>query len=503
MEKNNFYLQKIYNPRLKVTGYKQLDKLVSKHFGKESVDVRKNIRLYILNFLFEDRLAICRTSNWFSDNKKSLPDWHTYRKAVSSTKKDAKSALDNLIDKGYIIKVGGGTSPEEYFSGFLTCYAVTDTFKKVFGKLNINKFEEEVNLYADLVVRETEKSKEMINGKMRKKKEVIFEKSYRLNTITKDDKKGLKELEKSIPYLKFILESVHDLNKNYFNKITLDFQNVKKKIIKNVYLTSIITNKKGGRLYQQHGLSYQNMSKEERKHLTINGEPIVEVDIGSSHINIIYAKNHIHNPYTDSYEPILNRLYDKFNLRIDRGRLKEIVKSFVLICLNNLDFRPASTAMHSQERKETENKRKRAILNGVPYIHEPNKINTLKEINLTLKDIYNAFCEVHPIVIETIKKSKTPIANDCMSVEAIVLINALLRLKNRHIGTSMDYTNENDPKTFKEVDEFADHDILALPLHDALLTTEKNKEMVSYVLGEEFFNYNNGYGAIIKTKKPE
>ncbi len=49
---------------------------------------------------------------------------------------------------------------------------------------------------------------------------------------------------------------------------------------------------KGGRLYSQPDTSYQQLSKEDRLRMTINGEPVVEVDIRASYLTILHALCH-------------------------------------------------------------------------------------------------------------------------------------------------------------------------------------------------------------------
>jgi hypothetical protein len=46
---------------------------------------------------------------------------------------------------------------------------------------------------------------------------------------------------------------------------------------------------KGGRLQSVGGESYQSLPKKDRREITINGEPVVEVDIRASHLTIVYA----------------------------------------------------------------------------------------------------------------------------------------------------------------------------------------------------------------------
>jgi hypothetical protein len=66
---------------------------------------------------------------------------------------------------------------------------------------------------------------------------------------------------------------------------------------------------KGGRLYSQPPLgnvNYQNWPESDRLDIHINGEPVVEIDIGSSYLTIFYAWHDIQlDPDQDAYEDVL------------------------------------------------------------------------------------------------------------------------------------------------------------------------------------------------------
>jgi hypothetical protein len=66
---------------------------------------------------------------------------------------------------------------------------------------------------------------------------------------------------------------------------------------------------KGGRFYSQHYPSYQVLSADERARMTINGEPVAEVDIRASYLTIFLSTHGIQlDAIKDPYElPGLNR----------------------------------------------------------------------------------------------------------------------------------------------------------------------------------------------------
>src|SRR6476660_4494375 len=66
---------------------------------------------------------------------------------------------------------------------------------------------------------------------------------------------------------------------------------------------------KGGRLYSQppgKNSNYQNVDESTRLEMRINGEPVVEIDIGSSYLSIFYAWNDTQlDTKEDAYRGIL------------------------------------------------------------------------------------------------------------------------------------------------------------------------------------------------------
>jgi hypothetical protein len=59
----------------------------------------------------------------------------------------------------------------------------------------------------------------------------------------------------------------------------------------------------GGRFYSQGEANYQQMSKDERLRMTIDGEPVCEIDIRASYLTIFYAWNGANlDPHRDPYD---------------------------------------------------------------------------------------------------------------------------------------------------------------------------------------------------------
>jgi hypothetical protein len=92
---------------------------------------------------------------------------------------------------------------------------------------------------------------------------------------------------------------------------------------------------KGGRLYSQPPVgnsNYQNRPESERLEIELNGEPVVEIDIGSSYLTIFYAWHDIPlDPTEDAYRGILgpnelDRQVAKFWVNASFGNSKLLSK---------------------------------------------------------------------------------------------------------------------------------------------------------------------------------
>ena len=122
---------------------------------------------------------------------------------------------------------------------------------------------------------------------------------------------------------------------------------------------------KGGRLYSL-GNGYQQMSQHERAAMLINSKPVVEVDIGSSHIRILYGL------YGDPLDPAI----DPYKMAaFPRG----VVKDFITMTLGYSGFQRAWSPRKKQEYAERGidlqksypiAKVREAVLNHLPLLQE-------------------------------------------------------------------------------------------------------------------------------------
>jgi hypothetical protein len=132
---------------------------------------------------------------------------------------------------------------------------------------------------------------------------------------------------------------------------------------------------KGGRLYSVGEDNYQTMKKDQRLQMTINGEPVVEIDIRASFLTILHAlKRRPFDPSTDPYSiPELRR--EDLPPEITR----EVAKSLVTMTLGNTGFHrrwPSDKVAEFRDRGINLGKRfplkdvQRAVLVRLPIMRE-------------------------------------------------------------------------------------------------------------------------------------
>jgi hypothetical protein len=104
--------------------------------------------------------------------------------------------------------------------------------------------------------------------------------------------------------------------------------------------------KASGRLYSLGGRSYQHMHQTERHKMTINGEPVAEIDIKASQLTIYHAK--IGEPLEGSSDPYVRAGIDRW-----------VAKKWVVISFGNgapLTKWP-DEALHDYEEHRQEHKK--------------------------------------------------------------------------------------------------------------------------------------------------
>jgi len=219
-------------------------------------------------------------------------------------------------------------------------------------------------------------------------------------------------------------------------------------------LKSIFNNRSwdyGGRLYSSafRGVSYQNISEQERKTILIDNNKTVELDYSSLHITMLYARENM--PVPAAPYDILSR------------DLRPLVKRATLVLIN----------------AETEVSALGSLKNS--------KHDLTQQFDLSDKDqkLLSSFqkCECSlEEVIGTIKEHFSPIAK---------YFGSGIGLKLQNIDSLM---------ALEIVQHFAEMGVPCLPVHDSFVVPYNYENELRDIMSVTFRKYNNNYNCEIKKK---
>jgi hypothetical protein len=197
--------------------------------------------------------------------------------------------------------------------------------------------------------------------------------------------------------------------------------------------------KLGGRFY---GSVVQNLPKELRKHITLNGEPTVEIDYSSMHLRMLYHLRGLETPGGDLY---------------DFGEDRDLNKLVALIVINC----------------EPEHDEVRAV---AAKFRDKELRNRLGDEILKHKYIGN--------LINDFKTTHAPIAKDFAS-------GAGLKLQYRDSQIMEDLLKH-----------FVRKEVPIIPVHDSLIVTESHADEARKVMTETYKNHM-GFDAVVRlTRSP-
>lgn len=206
---------------------------------------------------------------------------------------------------------------------------------------------------------------------------------------------------------------------------------------------------KGGRLYSPGKDSYQQLSSEERTHILINGEPTVEVDIGSSFLTIYRALTGVSfDPQEDAYAGVVG---------LPRG----VAKSWVVMTLGHDRFH---TMWPAQAKARYRRNRDR-------YGTEEFGTGDLQRdhpIGRTHKAMLAALPELNGWPDSSIRWGDLQYIESCAVFEAVHTLAV-------------------------------QHGIAALPVHDSIRVPVSVQGLVTRVLSDAFYKHA-GVRPVIKTK---
>jgi hypothetical protein len=212
---------------------------------------------------------------------------------------------------------------------------------------------------------------------------------------------------------------------------------------------------RGGRMYQQGPDGYQQLTKAERKLMTVDGQPSVELDFSGFHARALYHQQHLDCP-EDVYQPdvILHELW-----RPGFGRLQKIGRKLVKRTLN--------TVLNAGDRLSATRSVQKAV-------------NTNGDYRRILHDIIGLDV---PTFIRRVESLHKPIAGFFYTGEG-------MRLQSRLDG----------PLICAVLELCMANQIPALPLHDAVITAVKHADEVERFMAESYFSYYGFLPVITRSK---
>ncbi len=243
-----------------------------------------------------------------------------------------------------------------------------------------------------------------------------------------------------------LFQDSQTLNRKYFSKVTLDFANLttlRFKPLAQVFLTRIFSNDECGRWYQKGSLSYQQLNKQERLKVLINGDEVAEWDYSAMHPHILYAWEG-HQCPDDFYERIAMVLGIPYD-----DTTKPAVKGVTLMSINATE-KNLKKAIDDDSRKE-----RNSNFNRVNEGRDPHPVinDELAKLKIDFITIVNAFRSAHPTIAKYIY-SNSP--NKLMLEESEIMTSVLLELMKKKI--------------------------LAIPIHDSVLFPKQHAVDVKRVM---------------------
>lgn len=381
--------------------------------------VRHCIALIIINLLASDEVAYSRNNNFYTDN-------HTQHYTYANMRR----ALELSLAAGYAVRRRTG------YQAYKQHYSSTLGAGKRLADFGEAK---EMELDVESLPLLT------INGKP------IFSEEDLKTFRARDAQLNLESLTLS-GRLERIYDEALKLNKDYWNNIAIDASETvsDQKCFNRVGLTRIFKDGGVGRWFQKGEMSYQQLPKEDRARLRLNGERVTEIDYSAIHPHILYAWEKKQCP-DDFYQGIMDECgCDRF-----------VAKNITLIAINAGSYRSLVGAINLNKTETERANRSRDIPEPILY-------NELKKNELTPKKVVEAIGTAHPAIE---KYTYSASANKLMLVESDIMTSVLLKLMRL--------------------------DISALPVHDSVIVPSRQEDIARRVM-QNTYKEHTGFSVVIK-----
>lgn len=421
--------------------YPKIKDLAFKIFPEEKEGILNNLYVIMCALLANSSIAVSRDHSWYKRHRG--PDWYTRSREVH--------AQDLLVNEGFVRIKRGYPAREGYEKGFSSVLTRTKKLEELLRSVPLQSVRVDFSDFSPITLDRASLERDEIKN---------LGDGYFLNGVL------------NIEFLLQAYERMQDLNERYFGPIILNFSSdsglktlaesdfdeterpieedskLDVRMATNVFLTRMFTKKGCGRFYQR-SQSYQQLPREMRRHLLINGEKTGEADYAGMHINLAYFISGHDNPHPgDSYNAISDAL--EFP---DDNEMREAIKRTVLVAFNTPNRTSCSRAMCRN------------------YFHT--YYATLKRHGISVGGVYDAFRSVHPN-IRDIFFAEEHKADLLMFHESNVMLRVLQTL--------------------------GDEGIRGIPLHDSVICEKRNIPRAREIMEKEYATYTGGNGIVVKTR---
>lgn len=394
---------------------KDISDILNTTYSAEYESVRHCIGLIIINLLHSGEIAYSRNKNFYTKNKTQN---YTYANMLNALRIAVADSYATKVQKGYISK-----GFEKGRSSTIAAGPCLDMFRLP------EKVELDVTSMPLMAIDDRP----------------VFDHTD-LDLIRDRSAMSIPEIAAFISCLDRLYDEALKLNRNYWNKIEIDTQNISSdhKCFNRVGLTRIFTNTLMGRWYQKGEMSFQQLPKEDRVKLLINGESVAEIDYSAMHPHILYAWEGKQCP-PDFYELIA-----------DQGKFSRfIAKNIFLIAINANSLDNFTRGVNSSKAREIAANKSRKI-------PKPILVDEMKKINLTHSDAIKVLKKSHPAIAKYLYSGK---ANELMLEDSNIMTAVLLKLMKRGIT--------------------------ALPVHDSVIVPRRYESTVRRIMQDTYKKYTS------------
>jgi hypothetical protein len=378
------------------------------------------------------------------------------------TYESVKWVTDHLATGDYVIREGG-------YDGVMTRFKATEKLKDLYRySPRRDEFEPDMSNLPTVILRRkkegTKNQREIIEITDKRK----ITRSYKIlkayNTLLIRSRVQYTEPQEGniIPALKKDLRQ--DTLSNYLdgfalncqqdNSLTIPINN----LVIRVYARGRQTLDMGARLYSKGFCNtppFQILKQEQRKTITIDNQPTVELDYSGLHLRMLYAEKGI------QYNQ------DPYSCICEDANARDFLKTLLLIAINAETREKVTGAIHKQAtdaRKKIEDDSKN------------------QERHKQFLQGYNMFRNEIPELFEELKITHQPIADSFGSDIGVIL-------QKRDSDMIMDILKH-----------FTDRGILVLPVHDSVIIARQHETELRHVMHDTYQKHNNGFTCPIHRK---